>query len=161
MASLPPSADSAQANAPPSEAADEASSGLGEVSSFAYGGIPAVVGHMVGVLRGCKRAAESALLPPPAPAPPLRITGPAPGGDPADAVGPPLVDSAPDPSPPVPADPQPPELPAPTEQQSGEKYLFPPKSGLISPTVLAVLARISTNTRPCIRTCIRGCISVF
>ena len=46
------------------------------------------------------------------------------------------------------------------------KVLISPKIGTyfphcISSSISDVLARISTNTRPCIRTCIRGCISVF
>ena len=45
------------------------------------------------------------------------------------------------------------------------KVLISPKIGTYFPhcisSISGVLARISTNTRPCIRTCIRGCISVF
>ena len=119
MASLPSSVDSAQANAPPSEVADEAGAGIGEVSGFAFSGIPAVVGHMVAVLRGCKRAADPALPPPPALAPPLRIKGPSPEVDPAGSVVPLPVAPAPDPPLSTLVDPPPPALPALTEQQSG------------------------------------------
>ena len=47
----------------------------------------------------------------------------------------------------------------------GGKVLISPKIGTYFPhcisSISGVLARISTNTRPCIKTCIRGCISVF
>ena len=50
------------------------------------------------------------------------------------------------------------------EEEKG-KVLISPKIGTYFPHCISsisdVLARISTNTRPYFRTCIRGCISVF